>query len=473
MTAPPVGHRGSVQSACDALGVDCALGLTSGDAARRLADIGPNALLESHGNTAWTVLRGQFAVVMMLVLLAAAAISVLLGDVTDALAILVIVALNAALGFHQEDRAERAMNALKQLAVPLVKIRRGGDVQAPSSQVLVPGDILILEAGDIVPADARLLPSPSLRVQESALTGESVPVEKDADADFDADAPIAERRCMVYMGTAVASGRAEAVVTATGMRTELGHIASALQTVQAQPTPLQVRLEQLARWLAVAALVIVALVALLGLARGEDPRTMFLTAVSLAVAAVPEGLPAVVTISLAFGAQRMLRRRALIRKLLAVESLGSITTICSALPCSGARRVPAAQLRPVLGRRSREIAATPDAIVTLCNVPAYLATRYWRKAAGTALNGNEETNSCGYSIALLENGIARSWSVSRCWPRSSDLPCRRQHWPRRCAPARQRRCRETRPSMTTSIYSATTSWSRAPSTATLSPRHRP
>jgi Ca2+-transporting ATPase len=329
ISAPLSAYRDSAKSLCDALGVDRAHGLASAEAARRLADVGLNALVEQPGKTAWAVLRDQFTAVMMLVLLAAAAISILLGELSDALAILAIVALNAALGFHQEYRAELAMQALKRLAVPLVKVRRDGDVQAISSESVVPGDILVLESGDIVPADARVLSSAVLRVQESALTGESEPVEKDAHAEFESDVPIAERRSMVYMGTAVASGRAEALVVATGMRTELGQIAGALQRVQPQPTPLQVRLEQLARWLAVAALGVVALVAALGLARGEDPRTLFLTAVSLAVAAVPEGLPAVVTISLAFGAQRMLKRRALIRKLLAVESLGSVTTICS------------------------------------------------------------------------------------------------------------------------------------------------
>ena len=242
---------------------------------------------------------------------------------------MVIVVLNAILGFTQEYRAEKAMAALKKLAVPTVKVRREGQVREISARELVPGDIILLEAGNVIPADARLLESVNLHTQEAALTGESEPVEKNPALLKGENLPLGDRRNMVHMGTEVTYGRGLAVVTDTGMDTELGHIAEMIQTVEREPTPLQRRLEQLGRGLAVISLAIVTVVFVLGLLRGEDARLMFLTAISMAVAAIPEGLPAVVTIALALGAQRMLKRRALIRKLPAVETLGSVTVICS------------------------------------------------------------------------------------------------------------------------------------------------
>jgi P-type Ca2+ transporter type 2C len=304
-------------------------GLSSSEAAERLGRAGPNVLVETPGKTRFQIVWEQLTSVMVLVLIAAGVISLLLGELVDALAIAAIVMLNAALGFQQEYRAERAMAALKQLAVPLVKVRRDARPVAVPAHDVVPGDVILLEAGDVVPADARLFSSPNLRVQEASLTGESQAVEKDAEASIAVEAALADRHTMVYMGTAVAYGRGEAVVVATGMHTELGRIAAAMQAVEREPTPLQRRLEHLARWLAAIALVLVGIIFVLGLLRGEDVRLTFLTAISLAVAAVPEGLPAVVTVTLALGAQRMLRRRALVRKLLAVETLGSVSVICS------------------------------------------------------------------------------------------------------------------------------------------------
>ena len=309
--------------------VQPAEGLSSNEAAERLRSFGPNLLVETPGKTRLHIVWEQLTSVMVLVLIAAGVISLLLGEVIDALAIAAIVMLNAALGFQQEYRAERAMAALKQLAVPLVKVRRDRRPLPVPAHDVVPGDIILLEAGDVVPADARLVSSPNLRVREASLTGESQPVEKDAEASIGREAALADRHTMVYMGTAVAYGRGEAVVVATGMRTELGRIAATMQAVEREPTPLQRRLEHLARWLAAIALGLVGIIFVLGLVRGEDVRLTFLTAISLAVAAVPEGLPAVVTVTLALGAQRMLRRRALVRKLLAVETLGSVSVICS------------------------------------------------------------------------------------------------------------------------------------------------
>jgi P-type Ca2+ transporter type 2C len=312
-----------------ALETDAEAGLSEEQARRRLAEKGPNELVERAAKSPWRILWEQLTGTMVVILIAAALISGFLGDWKDAVAIMAIVVLNAVLGFSQEYRAEQAMAALKQLAVPTVKVRRDGRVREISARELVPGDVVLLEAGDLVPADGRLVESINLRIEEAALTGESEPVEKSVRALDRPELPIGDRTNMVYMGTVVTYGRGTAAITATGMGTELGRIADLIQTVEREATPLQRRLEQLGQGLALAAAGIVAVVFVLGLLRGEDVRLMFLTAISMAVAAVPEGLPAVVTIALALGAQRMLKREALIRKLPAVETLGSVTVICS------------------------------------------------------------------------------------------------------------------------------------------------
>jgi Ca2+-transporting ATPase len=304
-------------------------GLSAAEAARRLARHGPNELIERGLKSPWLIVWEQLTATMVLVLVIASAISAVLGDYKDAVAIIAIVVLNTLLGFSQEYRAEKAMAALKKLAVPTVRVRRGGHVQEISARDLVPGDIVLMEAGNLVPADGRLLESANLRIQEAALTGESEPVEKDPQVRAGADLPLGDRRNLAYMGTVITYGRGLTAVTATGMETELGRIAAMIQTVDREPTPLQRRLEQLGRGLAVVALGLVSVIFALGLLRGEDVTLLFLTAISMAVAAVPEGLPAVVTIALALGAQRMLKRRAIIRKLAAVETLGSVTVICS------------------------------------------------------------------------------------------------------------------------------------------------
>lgn len=322
-------HEETIEDTLVNLNSDLASGLSTKEAQQRLNSHGHNELTERGGIKPWQILWEQFTAVMVVILIIAAVISAFLGDYEDAIAIMAIVVLNAALGFTQEYRAEQAMAALKKLSVPTVIVRRDGQVREISARLLVPGDIVQLEAGALVPADGRLLENANLRVQEAALTGESEPVNKFTHPLTAADVPLGDRKNMVYMGTTVTYGRGTAVITETGMSTELGNIAELLQAVKREPTPLQQRLEQLGRGLAIAALVIVAIVFVLGLLRGEDPRLMFLTAISMAVAAIPEGLPAVVTIALALGAQRMLKRQALIRKLPAVETLGSVTVICS------------------------------------------------------------------------------------------------------------------------------------------------
>jgi Ca2+-transporting ATPase len=322
-------HTSEAEEVLRALGSDAASGLGDEEAARRLVERGPNELVDRGTKRRWVILWEQFTSTMIVILIVAAVVSALLGDYEDSIAIAAIVVLNAALGYAQEYRAERAMAALKRLSAPNVRVRRGGHVREISASELVPGDVVLLEAGNLVPADGRLVEEANLRVQESALTGESEPVDKDLAVLEEEDTPLGERAGMVYSSTVVASGRGQFVVTETGMATELGKIAAMIQAADPEQTPLQRRMNQVGKVLALAAIAIVGAVFALGLLRGEDLEVMFLTAVSLAVAAVPEGLPAVVTIALALGAQRMLGRHALIRKLPAVETLGSVTVICS------------------------------------------------------------------------------------------------------------------------------------------------
>ncbi|MFA5835902.1 MAG: cation-translocating P-type ATPase [Bellilinea sp.] len=322
-------HRMDYHAAAAQLDTEIKTGLDPAEAEQRLQTHGPNELVDRGLKSPWKILWEQVTEVMVLILIIAAGISFFLGENLDAIVILIIVILNAILGFTQEYKAEQAMAALKKMAVPKVKVRRGGRLLTAEARILVPGDIIQLDAGDAVPADCRLVEAFNLRVQESVLTGESEPVEKIIELLDRENLGVGDRRNMVFMGTVTTFGRGVAMVTSTGMNTELGKIADLIQTVGNEPTPLQKRLSQLGKGLAMAALVIVGIVFALGLARGEDFESMLLTGISMAVAAIPEGLTAVVTIALALGAQRMLQRRALIRKLPAVETLGSVTVICS------------------------------------------------------------------------------------------------------------------------------------------------
>ncbi len=271
----------------------------------------------------------QFKDFMILVLIAAAVVAGIIGEPSDTIAIAVIVLLNAVLGFVQEYRAEKAMAALKKMAAPSATVIRGGRPEKITADRLVPGDLVILEAGQVVPADIRLIEAIQLRTEEAALTGESLPVEKETTSLREEDLPIGDRRNMAYKGTLVTYGRGQGLVTATGMRTELGRIATLLQAQEEGKTPLQKRLTSFGKKLAYAVLAICAIVFIAGLLRGEPPLLMLLTAISLAVAAIPEALPAVITISLALGAKKLVKQQALIRKLPAVETLGSVTYICS------------------------------------------------------------------------------------------------------------------------------------------------
>ncbi len=304
-------------------------GLSSAEAQKRLHEYGPNELKETAGKTVLMMFLDQFKDFMIVVLMIAAVVSGLIGELVDTIAIVVIVVLNAIIGFVQEYRAEKAMKALKAMAAPAALVVRDAEkINIPAAE-LVPGDVVMLEAGKIVPADIRLTESARIKIEEAALTGESVPVEKTVEALRDESASIGDRINMAYKGTVVSYGRGAGMVVSTGMKTELGRIATLLQEAEEVKTPLQKRLAKFGQRLGIAVLVICAVIFITGLMRGEEPLLMFLTAISLAVAAIPEALPAVVTISLALGAKKMVRQNALVRKLPAVETLGSVTYICS------------------------------------------------------------------------------------------------------------------------------------------------
>ena len=306
-------------------------GLSDGEVTQRQAQYGKNTLPTDEGTSLLKLLIAQFADLMVIILLFAAGVSLFLGEVEDVIVIMIIVVLNAALGVYQEHQAEQSLAALSAMQVPLVRVRRNDGVHQISAEELVPGDIVLLEEGDRVPADGRLIESVNLQIEEAALTGESVPIGKSTEKiEGTQTVAIGDRTNMVFMGTSVNYGRGEIVVTETGLKTELGNIAALLLQVEEGTTPLQRRLNQLGRVLAIGAGIVVAIVFVVGTFIQDIPaQEMFLIAISLAVAAVPEGLPALVTIGLSLGASRMVRRNALIRRLPAVETLGSVTVICS------------------------------------------------------------------------------------------------------------------------------------------------
>ncbi len=309
--------------------VDMSNGLSADEAERRVARHGPNELISTQNRTWLHLLLDQFKDFMVLVLLGAAVVAGLVGELTDTIVILVIVVLNAIIGFVQAWRADQAMAALRQLAAAHATVLRGGEVQVVPASALVPGDIVLLEAGNQIPADLRLFEIAQLQVDESALTGESVTVAKQSDTlTGDAHSALGDRLNMAFKGTTATHGRARGLVVATGMHTELGKVATLLDT-EDRTTPLQRRLAAFGKRLALAVLGICAVVFVVGVLRGEAPLLMALTAISLAVAAIPEAMPAVVTVLLALGARRMVAIKALVRRLPSVETLGSVTTICS------------------------------------------------------------------------------------------------------------------------------------------------
>lgn len=319
----------SIDNILDQLETDSTQGLTAAEAEQRLREVGPNSLTEEKKESFLQKLLNQFKDFMIIILIVASVLSGILGEIADALIIIAIVIINAVLGLIQEGRAEKAIEALQKMSAPHARIVRGGQQMSVEAKELVPGDIVLLEAGDIVPADIRLIESSNLKAEEAALTGESVPVEKDAAIVLESPQGIGDRENMVFSSTAITYGRARGVVVTTSDHTEVGKIASRLKGIVVEMTPLQKNLNQLGKVLGIICLAVSAIVFGVGLLQGGAALDLFLTAVSLAVAAIPEGLPAVVTIVLALGMNRMARRNAIVKRLLAVETLGSVNVICT------------------------------------------------------------------------------------------------------------------------------------------------
>lgn len=338
---PPAGekqawHAIDIQTTLARLESDRTHGLTKQQVHERLRQYGPNELEEKGGRSTWSIVIDQFKNVMLLMLIAVAIVSAILSIrhqefPKDAIAIMLIVGLNGLLGYLQESRAEKALAALKQMAAPSVRVIRDGQSTEVEARSLVPGDIMLIEAGVQIAADGRLIESANLQARESALTGEAEVVNKKAQVELAEEMVIGDRVNLIFQGTEIVQGRAAAVVTCTGMQTELGRIAAMLQSVEAEPTPLQRRMTQLGNVLVTGSLILVALVVGGGVLQAgwQQFESLLEVSLSMAVAVVPEGLPAVITVTLAIGTQRMVRRHALIRKLPAVETLGSVTTICS------------------------------------------------------------------------------------------------------------------------------------------------
>lgn len=326
--AATIWHQTSVEETFERLGSSPA-GLSTAEAQQRLIDHGRNELRDGGTKHPLRIVWEQVSAIMVLILIAAAILSLVLGKYLEAIAIGVIVVLFTALGFFQEYRAEQAIAALRRMSAPVVRVIRDGQSVEIDSVEVVPGDVVFIEAGTVIPADLRMIEVANLRVQEAALTGESEPVDKSVDAVEEAEVALGDRRCIAYSGTQVTYGRGVGVVVAAGMATELGTIASLLHGVEDDQTPLQARLDRVGKQLAIVGVAVAAVVVAMGALAGGALSDLVLTAISVAVAVIPEGLPAVVTLTLAIGSQRMLQRNALIRKLPAVETLGSVTVICS------------------------------------------------------------------------------------------------------------------------------------------------
>jgi Ca2+-transporting ATPase len=430
-------HQMTADEALEKLGATAG-GLSAAEAADRLRRFGPNTLREEKGVSPWQILLAQFKNFLILLLIGATGLSLLLGHTLDAAVIFSIVIVSALLGFYQEFRAERAMQALKAMASPTASVVRGGEPIEVASAEVVPGDVILLGAGDRVPADARLLEAVNLRADEASLTGESTAVEKDSRVRLGAEAGVGDRRNMVFAGTVLVYGRGQAVVTGTGMQTEFGRIAKMLQEVEEEPSPLAVKMDYIGKRLGTACLAVSGAVVALGIVRGNPPLEMLIWGVSLAIAAVPEALAAVVTGALAIGVQRAARRRAIIRRLPAVETLGCTTVICSdktgtltrnemtvrkvfasgrLLEVTGVGYDPVGEFRA--NGTAVAVAADPAAerllqAAALCNDTHFVGDNGARRVKG------DPTEAA--LLVLAEKAGMRATDLRQTWPRVAEIP---------------------------------------------------
>ncbi|MBR6546282.1 MAG: cation-translocating P-type ATPase [Clostridia bacterium] len=424
-----IAHTQDAKDLLNALSSNAQSGLSEAEAAERLAKNGANRLREKKPKTVFQRFLEQFKDVMILILLAAAAVSFTVvcveknwAELFEPLLIVVIVILNAVVGVYQEGKAERALSALKNMSAPHARVIRDGIERIVDAADLVVGDIIHLEAGDFVPADARLLTSVSLKSEESALTGESVPSEKDALAMVASDAPIGDRTNMVFSGCSITYGTATAVVTATGMDTEMGRIANLLEGEGEGQTPLQRKLSELGRLLGVVAIAACAVIFVVGLANEIPPLEIFMTAVSLAVSAIPEGLPAIVTVVLSIGVQRMVKKNALIRRLPAVETLGGASIICSDKTGTLTQNrmtltrayADGADAPEVIGTENGEAVRRLLAYATLCCDGSVI----FEESGETHVGDPTET---AIVVAAYKNGMAKE-ALSTAHPRIGELP---------------------------------------------------
>ena len=322
-------YKQSTEDVVTTLNTNLDSGLKAAEVETNLAKYGPNELTEQKGKSFLSKIKDQFSDFLVLILIGAALVSILVGEVQDAVVILAIVIVNAFLGLYQEGKAEKSLEALKKMASPNAKVVRNGVTEVIPSADLVPGDLVLLDAGDIIPADLRLVESSNLKIEEASLTGESVPVEKRSKSHFDDDVSLGDRLNMAYMSTIVTYGRGKGVVVGTGHDTEIGKIATMIQSFEEETTPLQKKLNQLGKFLGITTIIVCLAVFGIGMLQGREVLEMFMVSISLAVAAIPEGLPAIVTIVLAIGMNKMVKRNAIVKKLLAVETLGTTTVICS------------------------------------------------------------------------------------------------------------------------------------------------